>query len=120
MVDASQTIKKWSIYWIMLDPVAGSEQAGIRPCLVVSNDIVNVVLPVVTVLPLSSVRNNNRSYPTEVFLAKNASSLPKDSVVMVHQIRTIAKQRIRTRCGWVDDIFVRDKINDVMMSYFDI
>ena len=120
MVDASQTVKKWSIYWIMLDPVAGSEQAGIRPCLVVSNDIVNDLLPVITVLPLSSVRNTNRIYPTEVFLAKNLSTLPKDSVVMVHQIRTIAKQRIRTHCGWIDDNFIRVKINDVMRSYFEI
>ena len=82
-------VKKWHIFWAELDPVQGSEQAGRRPVLVISNDISNRILPVVTILPLSSVKINSRIYITEILIKKEISSLSKDSVAMIHQIRTI-------------------------------
>jgi len=79
----------------------GSEQAGRRPVLVVSSEEANQVLPTLVVMPLSSVRPGRRIYPTEVFLSMEVTGLPKDSVVLTHQIRTLAKERLGERCGEV-------------------
>lgn len=113
-------VQKWSIYWVALDPITDSEQAGTRPALVMSNDMVNEVLPVVTILPLSSVKSSNRVYSTEVLLSKNVSGLPKDSVVMIHQIRTIDKGRIGKLCGGIIDIGIRNRVDTVMKEYFEV
>jgi mRNA interferase MazF len=113
-------VKKWSIYWTSLDPTIGSEQAGMRPSLIISNDIVNEVLPVVTVLPLSSIKKSNRIYPTEVFLPRELSLLPKDSVIMIHKIRTISKERIGPKCGDINNEKIRSNIKDVLRQYFEL
>ena len=111
-------VKKWSLYWASLDPVIGSEQAGTRPVLVISNDIVNEILPVITVIPVSSMKDKSKIYPTEVYLPLEKSSLPKNSIAMVHQIRTIAKERLVTRCGSINDNMIRQSINIVLKEYF--
>ena len=113
-------VKKWNIYWTALNPVSGHEQAGTRPCLVVSNDIVNEILPVITVLPLSSYKTGSRIYPTEAFIPKDLSSLPQDSVAMAHQIRTITKARIGKQCGLISDNTLKNNLNDVLRAYFEI
>ena len=113
-------VKKWSLYWASLDPATGSEQAGIRPVLVISNDIVNEILPVVTVIPASSMKDKSRIYPTEVYIPLEKSALPKNSIVMVHQIRTIAKERLGNQCGSIDDNLIRHSINVVMKEYFEL
>lgn len=113
-------VKKWSIYWVTLDPVQGSEQAGIRPALVISNDMVNEILPVVTIISISSVKNSTKAYPTEVLLNKAISGLDKDSVLMVHQIRTVSKIRINRKCGQIDDTKIRNDIFECMKNYFDL
>ena len=113
-------VTKWSLYWADLNPIRGSEQSGIRPVLVISNDIVNEVLPVVTVLPVSSIKDHARIYSTEVLLTKEVSSLPKSSVVMIHQIRTIAKERIGSPCGGVYQENIRQVINEAIKLYFDL
>jgi mRNA interferase MazF len=113
-------VEKWSIYWVAPDPVIGPEQAGKRPALIISNDIVNEILPVVTILPLSSIKANSRVYSTEVLLPKEISFLPKDSVAMIHQIRTIDKMRIHKQCGRINDINTRNRINDVLRDYLEI
>lgn len=113
-------VTKWSIYWADLNPIKGSEQNGIRPVLVISNDIVNEVLPVITVLPISSVKENTRVYSTEVMLTREISSLPKDSVAMIQQIRTISKERIGAPCGGVSDERSRQTINEALRQYFEL
>ena len=113
-------VKKWNIFWTGLDPVQGSEQAGRRPVLVISNDISNRNLPVVTILPLSSVNINSRIYITEILLKKEISSLPKDSVAMIHQIRTISKNRLRKKCGNILDPVIRNKINSSIFDFLDL
>jgi len=113
-------VEKWTIHWVSLDPIIGSEQSGTRPALVVSNDIVNEILPVVTVLPLSSVKNSGHIYPTEIFLSKELSSLPKDSVAMVHQIRTISKERLGSQCGKINDEDIKHNVNNVIKNYFEL
>jgi len=113
-------VKKWSIYWVNLDPVTGSEQAGKRPCLVISNNVINDVLPVITILPITSAKKDARIYPTEIYLDKNISGLLKDSIVMVHQIRTISKNRVLKRCGELTSPKVLDNINNVLIDYFEL
>lgn len=106
-------VKQWEIYFLNLNPVIGSEQAGTRPAIIVSSDGVNH-LNQVTVLPITSVKNPNTFiYPNEVFLDKNASMLSKDSIVLAHQIRTIDKQRL-TR--FVSKITDKSLINQIVDS----
>ncbi|MEA4883245.1 MAG: type II toxin-antitoxin system PemK/MazF family toxin [Clostridia bacterium] len=105
---------RWSIFWADLDPVTGSEQGGQRPVLVVSAEEVNQHLPIVTVLPLTSTKPGRRVYPTEVLLTENATGLPKDSLAMAHQIRTIAKSRLGEACGLISDVSIRIQIEGAM------
>jgi mRNA interferase MazF len=113
-------VKKWSIYWADLNPVIGSEQAGKRPVLVVSNNIVNKILPVVTILPISSVKETVKVYPTEIFLPMEISGLPKNSVAMVHQVRTVSKQRLGSECSSISNEKTMHKINSVIREYFEL
>ncbi len=113
-------VTKWSLYWADLNPIRGSEQAGTRPVLVISNNMVNEVLPNVTVIPVSSMKQLTKIYPTEVFLSMEVTSLPKPSVAMIHQIRTISKERIGALCGVVHDEAIRQEIHRNMMQYFDL
>ena len=111
---------KWQIFWAKLDPAHGSEQAGRRPVLIISNDISNRILPVVTILPISSIKANSRIYATEILLKKEESSLPKDSVAMIHQIRTISKSRLEKNCGIILDPEIRDRINSSICEFLDL
>lgn len=113
-------VNKWSLYWASLDPATGSEQAGTRPVLVVSNNMVNEILPVITVIPVSSIKEKDRIYPTEVYLPLEKSMLPKNSVAMIHQIRTISKTRLGDMCGSISDNAIRQDIHRVLKEYFEL
>ena len=93
-----------------------------RPALVISNDSVNKYLPVFTVLPLSSVKTGIKIYPTEVELPASITGLPKDSVAMLQQIRTISIDRISgmQKAGEVNDQIYRDRIKQALMEYFEL
>ena len=113
-------VNKWEIYFCNLNPTQGSEQQGIRPVLVVSNDVVNHILPVSTVLPLSSVKEGDKIYPTEVFLSANSTGLPKDSVAMCQQIRTVSHSRLVNKAGALNDAKLQEKINDSLRQYLEL
>jgi mRNA interferase MazF len=108
---------RWNIYWVQLDPVVGSEQAGVRPVIVISSEVANQKLPIVTVLPLTSVRSSGNVYSTEVFLKKDMSGLSKDSIVMAHQIRTISKKRLGEQCGNVSSLELQRRIQTAVRKY---
>jgi len=108
---------RWKIFWADLNPVIGSEQAGKRPVLIISAEEVNQVLPVVTVLPITSAKPGREIYPTEVFLSMEISGLPKDSIVMAHQVRTIAKQRLNERCGEVTQEELQTKVREAVLRH---
>jgi mRNA interferase MazF len=91
-------IKRGEIYLATLDPVVGKEISKTRPVVIVSNDKNNEFSGTVTILPITS-KNLKRIYPFEVFLAKGAGNLPKDSKVKADQIRTLDKARIIRRIG---------------------
>lgn len=104
---------QWTIFMVDLDPVIGSEQAGRRPVLVVSDEVINQYLPILSVLPLTSYKGR-KVYPNECLLTKNESGLARDSIVMAHQIRTISKERLQLPCGRIGDENIKSKIRKAM------
>jgi mRNA interferase MazF len=105
---------KWKIFSADLNPVIGSEQKGIRPVLIISDDDYSNVMPLITVLPLTSLKQGRKIYPNEVLIKKKdnpKTGLLFDSIVLAHQIRTISKKRLSAILGRIEDIEVQDKIN---------
>ncbi|MFA5019536.1 MAG: type II toxin-antitoxin system PemK/MazF family toxin [Candidatus Pacearchaeota archaeon] len=94
-------IKRGEILLVDFEPVKGSEQGGIRPCLVIQNDISNKFSPVTIVAAITS-KVPEKEYPTNVFISKQDSHLNKDSTIMLNQIRTIDKSRIIKRISSLD------------------
>ena len=113
-------VNKWEIYFCSLDPTQGSEQRGKRPVIIISTDSVNHNLTFSTVLPLSSIKENEKVYPTEVLLPIDVTGLSKLSVAMVQQIRTISHSRLTNKVGAITDIKTREKILEVCRNYFDL
>jgi mRNA interferase MazF len=103
---------KWSIFLANLDPVIGSEQGKTRPVLVISEEDINQVLPVLNVLPITSLKDGRKVYPNEVFLPANFSGLPKDSIALCYQIRTLDKQRLIKKIGKINDKELQEEIKD--------
>lgn len=97
----------------------GSEQKGTRPVLVISNDAINHNLPVSTVLPISSVKSKDRTYPTEILLPIEVTNLPKLSVAMVQQIRTVSHTRLVSKVGNISNEEIKDKILMAIRDYFE-
>jgi len=113
-------VSKWEIYFCSLDPTEGSEQRGTRPVLVISTDAVNHNLPVSTVLPLSSVKTGDKIYPTEITLSKEITGLPKLSVAMVQQIRTVSHRRLREYVGKITNVTTQEQVLEACRKYFDL
>lgn len=109
---------QWAVMMATLDPARGSEQKGVRPVLVVSNEEFNQAMPNVTILPLSSTQR--RLYPSEVLLPKGAAGQPRESIVMAHQIRTISKARLAHPVGHLDDSELRDSIRAAIREHLDL
>jgi len=86
-------IKRGDIFLANLDPVKGSEQGKVRPVLVIQNNIANEYSPTVIIAAITS-KIFSKEYPTNVFLHKKDSKLPKDSTVLLNQLRTIDKSRL--------------------------
>ncbi|MCL2095679.1 MAG: type II toxin-antitoxin system PemK/MazF family toxin [Oscillospiraceae bacterium] len=113
-------INKWEIYFCNLNPVQGSEQRGLRPVIVISNDDVNHNLPVSAIIPLSSIKPNDKIYPTEVKLSKEITGLQKDSVAMIQQIRTVSHNRFNNKAGIITDSKHKKIILDTIRLYFEL
>jgi mRNA interferase MazF len=111
---------KWSVFMADLNPVKGSEQQGKRPVLVISDETTNTIMPVVTILPLTSLKKGRRIYPNEALLKKGVACLEVDSIALAHQIRTIAKQRLIICLGEVSDTSLQTQINDAMRVHLNL
>jgi len=112
-------VKQWDIYWCQLDPGLGSEQKGLRPVLDVSRNAINFTLSITTILPFSSIKKQEKVYPSEVLLPACITGLDKDSVVMIHQIRTISQSRLLRKSGSLEDIESRLSILASLREYFE-
>ena len=93
-------IKRGDIFYADLSPVVGSEQAGIRPVLVIQNDIGNKYSPTVIVLAITTKIKNN--IPTHIRVKAGTSGLDRDSVILVEQVRTLDKRRLKEKIGTLD------------------
>ncbi len=103
-----------------LNPIIGSEQAGKRPVVVVSDEAFNQSLPIVTILPITSYKEGRKIYPAEVFLSIDDSGLIKESIIMAHQIRTISKKRLSFLCGEIKDEIKRSDVGNSIRTHLDL
>lgn len=106
------TAYQWHIFLANLDPVIGSEQGRNRPVLVISEEEINQILPVVNVLPITSRRAGRTIYPNEVLLEAGTANLDNDSIILCYQIRTLDKQRLTKTIGQIDDPELQERIID--------
>ena len=97
------TVHRGDIYYADLSPVVGSEQGGIRPVLIVQNDVGNRFSPTVIAAAITS-RKDKTDLPTHIRLQAVGSGLAKDSIVLLEQIRTLDKQRLKERMGQLDEV----------------
>ena len=95
------SIRRGEIYYADLSPVVGSEQGGVRPVLIVQNDVGNKHSPTVIAAAITSQKDKAR-LPTHIELNAQSCGLAKDSVVLLEQIRTIDKKRLKERMGELD------------------
>jgi len=109
---------QWAIMEANLDPVAGAEQKGTRPVLIVSNEEYNQSMLNVTVLPLTSTKR--RLYPSEVLLPRGKAGQPLDSIIMAHQIRTISKQRLKGLLGYLEDPQLKREVCEAIKEHLDL
>ena len=96
------SIKRGDIYYADLSPVIGSEQGGLRPVLIVQNDMGNRYSPTVIAAAITS-RVGKTKLPTHIDVYANKVGLQKDSVILLEQIRTIDKKRLGEKMGHLDD-----------------
>jgi mRNA interferase MazF len=102
---------QWHVFVVTLDPTLGTEQAGRRPVLVISRERINQLLPVVNVVPLTSLKSPNRViYPNEVLLPAGTAGLAVASIVLCYELRTLYKQRLGQLLGQLDDPALRTAI----------
>lgn len=106
-------IKRGDIFYADLSPVIGSEQGGVRPVLVVQNDIGNRYSPTVIIVAITS-QINKAKLPTHVEIKASDYGLPKDSVLLLEQIRTIDKRRLEEKIGHVTED-IMDKVNEALL-----
>ena len=95
-------VKRGDIFYADLSPVIGSEQGGTRPVLVVQNDVGNKFSPTVIIAAITS-QINKAKLPTHIEINAHEVGLLKDSVILLEQIRTIDKKRLREKIGRLDD-----------------
>jgi mRNA interferase MazF len=105
-------IKRGDIYYADLSPVIGSEQGGLRPVLIVQNDIGNRYSPTVIAAAITS-KVSKTKLPTHIDIVGNNSGLAKDSIILLEQIRTLDKKRLKEKMGHLDDTTM-SHVNDAL------
>ena len=106
-------IKRGDMFYADLSPVVGSEQGGVRPVIIIQNDIGNKHSPTVIAAAITSQTGKNK-LPTHIEIESKNSGLKADSVVLTEQIRTIDKSRLKEKIGHIDDNNVMSKINNAL------
>ncbi len=109
-------VKRGDIFYADLSPVIGSEQGGMRPVLIVQNDTGNKHSPTVIAAAITSQTGKAR-LPTHIELNAQSVGLSRDSVILLEQIRTIDKSRLRERMGKLDDTTMTKVDNAIAVSF---
>ncbi len=105
-------IKRGELYYADLSPVVGSEQGGVRPILVVQNDIGNKYSPTIIAAPITS-QINKAKLPTHIEV-DTSCGLQKDSVILAEQLRTLDKKRLKDKIGTIDNKAMQ-KVNNALL-----
>ena len=92
------TVRRGDLFYADLSPVVGSEQGGMRPVLIIQNDVGNKYSPTVIAAAITS-QLNKAKLPTHIEISAGEYGLPKDSVILLEQIRTIDKKRLKEKIG---------------------
>ena len=109
----TMVVKRGDIFYADLSPVIGSEQGGIRPVIIIQNDIGNKYSPTIIAAAITS-KLGKAKLPTHIELSAKVYGLEKDSVVLLEQIRTLDKKRLRAKIGELED-FKMSEVNKAMM-----
>ena len=112
----NSVVKRGDIFYADLSPVVGSEQGGVRPVLIVQNDTGNRHSPTVIAAAITSQTGKAR-LPTHISLAAMSCGLPKDSVVLLEQIRTLDKRGLREHMGRVDETMMKQVDTAIAVSF---
>lgn len=107
-------VKRGDLYYADLSPVIGSEQGGVRPVIVIQNDIGNRYSPTIIVAAVTS-QINKAKLPTHIEIEAYRYGLTKDSVVLLEQVRTIDKKRLKEKIGRFDDEVMK-KIDEALKT----
>ncbi len=110
------TVKRGDIYYADLSPVVGSEQGGVRPVLIVQNDVGNRYSPTVIAAAITSKMSKTR-LPTHIDVYADRVGLAKDSVILLEQIRTIDKKRLGEKMGHLDEAVMAEVDNAISVSF---
>ena len=105
-------VKRGDLFYADLSPVVGSEQGGIRPVLVVQNDVGNKYSPTIIAAAVTS-QINKAKMPTHIEISAETYGLVKDSVILAEQIRTIDKKRLKDKVCHLDD-FIMEQVNEAL------
>ena len=108
-------MKRGDIYYADLRPVVGSEQGGVRPVLIIQNDVGNRHSPTVICAAITS-KMNKAKLPTHIELSAGRYDMVKDSVVLLEQLRTIDKQRLKDKICHLDERVMREVTEGLMVS----
>lgn len=109
-------IKRGDIFYADLSPVIGSEQGGVRPILIVQNDVGNKYSPTVIAAAITS-QINKAKLPTHIEIDSREYGLTKDSVILLEQIRTIDKRRLREKIGHLDSERMKSVNEAIFVSF---
>ena len=96
------TVRRGDIYYADLSPVVGSEQGGLRPVLIIQNDVGNKYSPTVIAAAITS-RMSKTKLPTHIDVYAERAGLSRDSIVLLEQLRTLDKRRLREKLGHLDE-----------------
>ena len=108
-------IKRGELYYADLSPVVGSEQGGLRPVLIIQNDVGNRYSPTVIDAAITS-RLGKTKLPTHIDVHADRAGLARDSVVLLEQLRTLDKRRLREKMGHMDEDMMREIDNAIAVS----
>ena len=110
-----EQIRRGEIYYADLSPVVGSEQGGVRPVLIIQNDVGNKYSPTVIVAAITS-QLGKAKLPTHIDLSAEKYNLPKNSVALLEQIRTLDKRRLRDKVTFLDDLKMKEVNRAILIS----
>ncbi len=110
------SVKRGDIYYADLSPVVGSEQGGLRPVLIIQNDVGNRYSPTVIAAAITSRMGKTR-LPTHIDIYADKAGLAKDSVILLEQVRTLDKRRLKEKMGHLDERVMTEVNNAIAVSF---